>query len=166
MVLHMGVNKNLWGISELPWVSVSKWGWEQSHWYENDFSYSHANKTHKKGFALSLVLKLSRVFGTWKWPINFSDPCTLNFLVFSQKRYWKCWACSEGSWITISVLNEHRCCVTKIYQNTNGATAFKLSESQNIKRTQGKNNTDSKGKRRHKWITWRRSLQLIAILVF
>ena len=37
----------------------------------NIIFYSRANKTHfhKKGFALSLVLK-ARVFGTWKWPIE------------------------------------------------------------------------------------------------
>ena len=34
--------------------------------------YSHVNKTHfyKKGFALSLALKV-RVLGTWKWPYMF-----------------------------------------------------------------------------------------------
>ena len=33
--------------------------------------YSHANKTrfHKKGFGLSLVLRV-RIFGTRKWPIH------------------------------------------------------------------------------------------------
>ena len=38
------------------------------------FFYSHANKTHfhKKGFAFSLALK-ARVFGTRKWPIEYSN---------------------------------------------------------------------------------------------
>ena len=31
--------------------------------------YSHANRTHKKGFTLSLVLKV-KVFGTRNWPIT------------------------------------------------------------------------------------------------
>ena len=40
-------------------------------WYENDFFFFHANKTHfyKKGFALSRVSKV-RDFGTRKWPIS------------------------------------------------------------------------------------------------
>ena len=53
--------------------TVSKRGLLQSHWHENDF-YSRANKTHfhKKGFALSLVLKV-RVFGTRYWLIQNSS---------------------------------------------------------------------------------------------
>ena len=41
--------------------------------YENDFFYSHANRTHfhEKGFALGLVVKV-RVFGTRKWPVSVS----------------------------------------------------------------------------------------------
>ena len=43
----------------------------RSHLYENDF-YSYSNKTHfrKKGFAHSLVFKVT-VFGTRKWPNQF-----------------------------------------------------------------------------------------------
>ena len=43
----------------------------RSHLYENDF-YSYSNKTHfpKKGFAHSLVLKVT-VFGTRKWSNQF-----------------------------------------------------------------------------------------------
>ena len=39
--------------------------------------HSHANKTHfhKKGCALGLILKV-RVFGTWKWPIEFIENVT------------------------------------------------------------------------------------------
>lgn len=35
----------------------------------NMIFYSHANRTHKKGFTLSLVLKV-KVFGTRNWPIT------------------------------------------------------------------------------------------------
>ena len=34
----------------------------------NMIFYSHANRTHKKGFTLSLVLKVKR-FETRKWPV-------------------------------------------------------------------------------------------------
>ena len=44
--------------------------------------YSHVNKTHfhKKGFALSLVLKV-RVLGTWKWPNMFIEIVRLQELM-------------------------------------------------------------------------------------
>ena len=35
----------------------------------NMIFYSHENRTHKKGFTLSLVLKV-KVFGTRNWPIT------------------------------------------------------------------------------------------------
>ena len=35
----------------------------------NMIFYSHANRTHKKGFTISLVLKV-KVFGTRNWPIT------------------------------------------------------------------------------------------------
>ena len=35
----------------------------------NMIFYSHANRTHKKGFTLSLILKV-KVFGTRNWPIT------------------------------------------------------------------------------------------------
>ena len=35
----------------------------------NMIFYSHANRTHKKGFTLSFVLKV-KVFGTRNWPIT------------------------------------------------------------------------------------------------
>ena len=35
----------------------------------NMIFYSHANRTHKKGFTLSFVLK-KKVFGTRNWPIT------------------------------------------------------------------------------------------------
>ena len=41
--------------------------------YENDYFYSHANRTHfhEKGFLLALVLKV-RGFGTRKGPVSVS----------------------------------------------------------------------------------------------
>ena len=54
-------------------ASVSKRGWVRSRWYENDFLFSCKSKIKnsfsKKGFALSLVLKV-RILGTRKWPIS------------------------------------------------------------------------------------------------
>ena len=54
----------------------------RSHLYENDF-YSYSNKTHfrKKGFAHSLVLKVT-VFGTRKWPNQFISQ--FNEVVFHE----------------------------------------------------------------------------------
>jgi len=45
----------------------------RSRRYENDFFYSHANRTHfhEKGVALGLVLKVNG-FGTRKWPVSVS----------------------------------------------------------------------------------------------
>ena len=58
--------KNIWKVRlNRSQDFVSKRGYERSHWYKIIILYSHANETHfrKKGFALSLVLKV-RVFGT------------------------------------------------------------------------------------------------------
>ena len=45
------------------------------------YKYSHANKTHfhKKGFALTLVLRV-RIFGTRKWPVSWL--CTSAWTIF------------------------------------------------------------------------------------
>ena len=64
-------------ISEFRRASVSKRGKVLSFFYMEMISHYHANKTHshKKGCALSLILKVS-VFGTLKWPIGLVSKIT------------------------------------------------------------------------------------------
>ena len=57
-------------VSELPQAPVSKWGWVQSHWYENNFLFSCKLKSFSpKRFCIKPRFES---WSYWNWEMTYS----------------------------------------------------------------------------------------------
>ena len=74
-----------------------------NHWYEMIF-YFHAKETlyHKKGFVLSLVLKV-RVFGSRKWHIYGPHPFLKSWCHLWEVALFSCFSCCVGVVIAVKL---------------------------------------------------------------
>ena len=94
----------------------------RSNWYEND-CYSHFNKIHfhKKGFALSLVLKVT-AFGTRKWPNSLPvSLMKLPFISWHLLPVWQRGFCQSKTFLFPKTCN---CLVGTLSSSVNALQTF------------------------------------------